>query len=141
MVDLLQPSNFKRLIDRSFHENYSAERSILHDQIILDLLGCEQPTTPASSRSQWLVFTAGPMGAGKSTILQISLKQKLLPLDDVILIDIDDIRMKLLKNDGLSDFLDPFSKGRCTQKESGYIAELAVLSSLSAHRHGTHTYQ
>lgn len=65
-----QFAHIRKMLDYTYHSNYTFERQIFQDSIINELLHetivkdphggeCSTPTEP------WIVFTAGAMGAGK----------------------------------------------------------------------------
>jgi hypothetical protein len=84
---------------------------------------CEVPT------ENWLVFTAGPMGAGKSHALRFLHSQGLFPLKAFVRIDPDEIRTRLPEFKTYS-VRNPNTAGRLTQKEVGYISEVMTLNAL-----------
>lgn len=72
-------------LDYTYHSNYTPDRQKLQDVIILEFLKaaiiedkdgevCTTPTEP------WLVFTAGPMGAGKSFTMRKLVEKGRFPL-------------------------------------------------------------
>ena len=52
--------HIRQQLDESWHGRYTEDRQLLQDKIVDEFLamGC-------SCKRPWLVFTAGPMGAGK----------------------------------------------------------------------------
>ena len=79
----------------------------------------------------WLVFTAGTMGAGKGYVLQWLNDQGLFPLDSFVLVDPDRLREQLPET-GEYVRRDPQTAGYYTQKEVGYISEVLTLHGLKS---------
>ena len=79
----------------------------------------------------WLVFTAGTMGAGKGYVLQWLNDQSLFPLDSFVLVDPDRLREQLPET---CEYVrrDPQTAGYYTQKEVGYISEVLTLHGLKS---------
>ena len=76
------------------------------------------------------VLLLGPIAAGKSTLIQWMRKNRILPFDHIVLIDMDEIRDMLPESESLR-CSDPYNFGSLTQKESGFIAELTTLVAIS----------
>jgi len=85
-------------------------------------------------RHNWLVFTAGAMGAGKThTMLWLSRRDQ-FPLDSFVRIDPDSLRDILPETKGYRE-RDQGTAAMMTQKEVGYMAEILSLYALRAHKH------
>ena len=93
-------SNERSQLDYSFHMRYSTDRQLLHDKLIDRFLNtivrdhaknivCEAP------EQNWIVFTAGPMGAGKGHTIQWLFEKNLFPFDAFVNVDPDAIRALL----------------------------------------------
>jgi hypothetical protein len=79
------------------------------------------------------------MATGKSTIVSSIQRGNIIPFSRApVIIDIDAVRASLLVANGLSK-LDAFTVGENTQKESGYVTELAVFVALSRKENGMNT--
>lgn len=125
-------------LDYTYHLRYSEERQHLHDKLIdrfhrtkvLDHkhnLVCESPL------ENWIVFTAGPMGAGKGHTIQWLAKQGLFPIDAFVNVDPDAIRA-LLPETANYNRIDDLKTGYLTQKEVGYISEVLTIDALQKGR-------
>ena len=123
--------HIRKQLDYSFHERYGVERQNLQDQLIERFLKtkvvdrthnltCEVPL------ENWIVFTAGPMGAGKGHTIQWLYQTGLFPLDAFVNVDPDAIR-SLLPETAQYNALDDKTTGHLTQKEVGYISEVKTL--------------
>lgn len=116
-------------LDYSYHKRYSVERQLLHDTLIdrflktkvhdrKSNLECEVPL------ENWIVFTAGPMGAGKGHTMQWLYKNDLFPLDAFVNVDPDALRI-LLPETAHYNKINDNTAGYLTQKEVGYISEVS----------------
>eukprot|EP00596_Hydrurales_sp_CCMP1899_P009956 CAMPEP_0119044714 /NCGR_PEP_ID=MMETSP1177-20130426/33816_1 /TAXON_ID=2985 /ORGANISM="Ochromonas sp, Strain CCMP1899" /LENGTH=599 /DNA_ID=CAMNT_0007015247 /DNA_START=233 /DNA_END=2029 /DNA_ORIENTATION=+ len=121
-------------LDYTFHEHYIPERQLFHDILIDQFfqtlvtdknsgLSCERP------RDNWLVFTAGCMGAGKGHTVSWLHSQGLFPLEAFVRVDPDALRELLPETE---EYIrrDPKTAGYLTQKEVGYICEVLTISGL-----------
>jgi hypothetical protein len=115
-------------LDYSYHHPYNVERQQFQDGLIDRFLktkvhdnetntDCEVPL------ENWIVFTAGPMGAGKGHTLQWLAHQGLFPFDAFVNVDPDVIR-QLLPETSTYNERDNNSTGYLTQKEVNYISEV-----------------
>jgi hypothetical protein len=77
---------------------------------------CLLPEVPV--RERWVVFTAGPMGAGKTHTLRWMAKKGFFPLDTFVHADPDLIRNELPEIQGYIA-RDPQRAGSLTHKEAG----------------------
>jgi predicted kinase len=126
--------HIRREMDYSYHRYYRKERQWLQDSIIEDLLDtvddenvCITPAEP------WVVFTAGPRGAGKRhTIAELVMDER-LPLLGYVMVDSDEIRRRLPEFDSyaltVAELVDEL-----THKESGYIAEILTMAAVQEGR-------
>lgn len=111
-------------LDYDYHCNYTPERQELQDKIIAGYLaGGNKCSAP------WIVFTAGPMGAGKSHVIRWLLSRGDFPLDAFVLVDPDRVRWALPEMQSYVDF-DRTTAGAKTNKESGYVCEIIVREAL-----------
>jgi hypothetical protein len=83
------------------------------------------PTEP------WIVFTAGPMGAGKSHVMKVLHDRALFPLKAFVTVDPDEIRHLLPEYHMYIDE-NPELAGELTRKEAGFISEILTLAALQA---------
>jgi len=122
-------------IDYTYHKYYTPERQLLqdelmelfHDTIVFDTdhnLTCDRPL------ENWLVFTAGPMGAGKGRTMHWLAQQGLFPLSGFVKVDPDSLRELLPETAGYIA-TNPASAGQMTQKEVGMVAEILSLEALN----------
>jgi len=121
-------------LDYSYHKRYCVERQLLQDLLIDRFLKtrvvdhqqnvvCEVPL------ENWIVFTAGPMGAGKGHTMQWLYQSGLFPMDAFVNVDPDALRM-LLPETAQYNHLDDKKTGHLTQKEVGYISEILSYDAL-----------
>lgn len=122
--------SLRQLLDYSFHSHYSPQRQLLHDEWIQQFIetkivdGLNVCDTPVDN---WMVFTAGSMGAGKGFTLRWLASEGLFPLSAFIVVDPDVIRHLLPET---QEYIrrDPDTAGYLTQKEVGYISEVGELN-------------
>ena len=127
-------AEFRRLVDRDYHKQYTPERQLVQDGIMLgftativeDVSTLEMGEIPDRN---WLVFTAGAMGAGKTHTLQWLNNNRIFPLASFVRVDPDALRELLPEYDEYI-MRDKDSMGKLTQKEVGYLSELLTLHSL-----------
>ena len=121
-------------LDYSYHKHYIPERQLFHDvvmkgfyrTVVMDARTgqlCDIPT------DNWIVFTAGPMGAGKSRVLAYLYNKGYFPLQSFVRVDPDTIRMLLPETENYIA-QDPTTVGRMTQKEVNFICEVLTLHAL-----------
>ena len=90
-------ADIRSLLDYTYHKNYVPDRQALQDSIVDELLGmstihdingkiCTTPTRP------WLIFTAGPMGAGKSFTIRSLMEAGVFPMLAFVGVDPDVVR-------------------------------------------------
>lgn len=128
-------SKYRTLLDSSYHSisSYSKSRINIQNQIILDILIENKNNSNISnediSNHQWLIFSCGPMGCGKTTIIKWIQDKCLFPIgNNIINIDIDDIRKRLPERKLIFTELELINFGIESQKESGLISELCVIA-------------
>lgn len=144
---------FRRRLDRSYHNDYIPSRQALQDGIIRRLLASENrcnedPSTSATDdkncfqkervdlgtgkqhdAARWIVFTAGVYGAGKShTIGRLQSLGCFPPRSSFMGVDPDEIRRMLPE----FSLYRADQAGAYTQKEAGMIAELLTDIALSS---------
>ena len=122
-------------MDYTYHKYYSTERQLLQDELLQQFLDtivydsgknmvCDRPASP------WMVFTAGPMGAGKGRTMQWLARHGLFPLSAFVRVDPDSLR-ELLPETEVYQSIDPGSTGYLTQKEVGFMSEILTLDALN----------
>ena len=127
--------NQRKVLDYSYHSHYRPERQLLHDQLIDHFHAtrvhdrkqnafCEAPL------QNWIVFTAGAMGAGKSHTMTYLHHHNLFPLEAFVKVDPDVIRALLPEFQGYFT-RDILTTGYLTQREVGYISEVLTLDALT----------
>lgn len=128
-------ASLRSTLDYTYHSYYTRERQGLQDEIIDSILSNSTASADTCSRrAPWIVFTAGPMGAGKSWSIRHLSKKGYFPLDSFVTVDPDEIRRQLPE---FSHFVEhyPHFAGEWTRKEAGFIAELLTLVALHQNRH------
>jgi hypothetical protein len=116
-------------LDVAYHGVYSPERQHLQDQLVAGMLA----SAPAQSKP-WLIYTAGPMGAGKSHVVQWMFTHGLFLVDRLVHCDPDLLRSALPEWPGYVAH-DPLTAGALTHREAGLLVELATEAALRANAH------
>lgn len=127
-------AEFRQQVDHSYHRCYIPERQLLQDSIlerftltiVRDSNTCAICEVPDQN---WLVFTAGTMGAGKTHTLNWLNDNGMFPLDSFVRVDPDELRALLPEMKSYVEN-DPKTAGKLTQKEVGYMSELLTLYAL-----------
>ena len=129
--------HIRKELDYTYHKHYQKQRQWLQDSIIEDLLDqvnvedvenvCVTPHEP------WMIFTAGPRGAGKRHTIDDLVLDERLPLLGFISVDSDQIRRRLPEFDMYTQF-HPELVDELTRKESGFIAEILVQAAVQLGR-------
>lgn len=125
----------QRLLDHRYHSPYSKTRQAVQDAVLLSLLStttvydrdtgrvCSIPT------NNWIVFTAGCYGAGKTHTIRKLHESGEFPLDGFVQVDPDEIRRRLPEFHVYIQ-RNPERAGELTRKEAGMMAELLTNHAL-----------
>ena len=81
--------------DFSYHINYTKERQFWQDRVVKSVV---YKTAPQAT--PWVVYTAGPMGAGKGYALQWMSDHGFFPLENIVHIDPDHFKSVMPEWDG-----------------------------------------
>ncbi|KAL1507417.1 hypothetical protein AB1Y20_008258 [Prymnesium parvum] len=105
-------------LDYSYHTNYTEARQYWQDQAILSVVARTKPKpTP------WIVYTCGPMGAGKGYALSWMSKHGYFPLEDIVHIDPDHFKKLMPEWEEYTRRSD--RAGDMCHRESGFMQEIA----------------
>jgi hypothetical protein len=107
-----------------YHSNFSASRQSFQDSLVRSAL-----EAGLSSDAPRLLFTAGPMGAGKGFALKLIAPQIGVVLDEFLKIDPDHIK-ELLPEYQMLKKKDPTIAGSQVHQESGFIQEIVLERAL-----------
>ena len=124
--------DYRSKLDYTYHSVYCKERQLLQDKIIEKFLNDVRVFDPQqqvyceSPLENWIVFTAGTMGAGKGHTMKWLDKEGLFPMEAFVKVDPDEIR-RFLPETPEYNRLDDNKTGYLTQKEVGYISEVSQL--------------
>jgi hypothetical protein len=122
----------RSIMDYTYHKHYSKERQQLQDRIMerfheTKVFDTDNPSIFCSSPLEnWIVFTAGPMGAGKGHTVSWLNSSGLFPLEAFVNVDPDAIRLLLPETNEYNN-RDAMTCGHLTQKEVGYISEASFI--------------
>ncbi|EOD33492.1 hypothetical protein EMIHUDRAFT_229624 [Emiliania huxleyi CCMP1516] len=110
-------AKIRESLDHAYHGVYTAERQALQDRLA----------------HPWLLYTAGAMGAGKSHTVRWMWEAGHFPLEAIVHLDPDLFKTAMPEWDGYVA-LDPMSAGQRTQRESGYLVEIAQAAAMAERR-------
>jgi predicted kinase len=127
-------AHIRETLDYNYHCDYSEERQHFQDKIITEALMTAESQPTDCLSSQFLVFTAGAMGVGKSHTIQELSKKGHFPLSKFVIVDPDEIRKQLPEYETLVTE-NPSRAGELTSKEAGLISEILVLAALQSGKH------
>lgn len=105
--------------DYSYHVNFTRARQAWQDSLIDGIVSRSEPQT-----NPWVVYTCGPMGAGKGYALSWMSKQGYFPLENLVHIDPDYFKSVMPEWEGYIKADDVTAGSKC-HKESCYIQEIA----------------
>mmetsp|Transcript_9440 Transcript_9440/g.28512 ORF Transcript_9440/g.28512 Transcript_9440/m.28512 type:complete len:487 (+) Transcript_9440:163-1623(+) len=121
-----QFADIRANLDQDYHGRYIASRQVFQDMLIQSVVRRGmQPEHP------WIIFTAGPMGAGKSHTLEWMSERGFFPLKDVVQLDPDKFKCALPEWEGYVK-ADLTTAGLHTQKESGLLVEIGQAVAMRA---------
>lgn len=109
------------MVDYDYHERYDISRIHWQDTLVRELIGSGKESV---SDKPWIIFTGGPMGAGKTHVMRWLLSEGFLPLSALSSIDPDRIKRCMPEWKDLVTNSNGMA-GSLTHKESGFIAEIA----------------
>jgi len=108
--------------DYSYHTNYTRERQEWQDSAVDSVVARTKPQA-----NPWVVYTCGPMGAGKGYVLSWMSKNGYFPLEDIVHIDPDHFKRLMPEWDGYcAKAAEPGARpaGDMCHRESGFIQEI-----------------
>jgi len=111
-------------LDYSWHVVYSKQRRILQDKIITTLIGKYKPI-----KNPLLLFTGGPMGAGKGHLIKWFRIMNIIPNDKFIHIDPDYIK-DLLPEASQYKKLNPQTAATLLHEESCIISDIILRKAM-----------
>lgn len=79
-----QFGSIRSCLDYKYHAHYNKERQLFHDYLVRGFLAASVDSPDTSPEEQWLVFTAGAMGAGKSRCVRWLQTYNLFPCRNVV---------------------------------------------------------
>jgi hypothetical protein len=104
--------------DYEYHVNYTDARQLWQDAAVSSVVARTQPQS-----QPWVVYTCGPMGAGKGHVLSWMSENGYFPLEDIVHIDPD--HFKKLMPEWKEYVARGELAGNFCHRESGYIQEIA----------------
>mmetsp|Transcript_10455 Transcript_10455/g.23492 ORF Transcript_10455/g.23492 Transcript_10455/m.23492 type:complete len:731 (+) Transcript_10455:46-2238(+) len=110
--------------DYSYHANYAEERQMWQDNTVRSIMN-HAKHMPAP----WLVYTCGPMGAGKGFCLSWMSRRGIFPIETLVHIDPDGFKMMMPEWTGYVA-QDSDSAGSKCHKESAFMMEIAQAAAM-----------
>ena len=118
----------RSLIDYSYHRNPALNRQEFQDTILSRI------ATTETTKSPWIVFTAGAMGVGKGYVLSTLNSAGLIPLHKFLKIDPDMLKSELPEQAGYLQ-ADPKSAATKLHRESTQMADVLLEHALLKRTH------
>ena len=112
-------ADFRAAMDYEYHDCVNENRQRWQDSVIHSIA-----ETTESVEHPWIVYTCGPMGAGKGYALSWMSDQGYFPLEKIVHIDADHFKTCMPEWKGYVQN-DPKTAGSLCHKESGFLQELA----------------
>ena len=109
----------RAFLDLQYHGAYRVDRLRLQDALVQEAI-----LDGSSSEAPWLIFTAGPMGAGKSHTVEWMSTRGYFPTPAMVKLDPDFFKTQLPEWKGYQEH-NPSRAGSLTRRESGMILEIA----------------
>eukprot|EP00188_Purpureofilum_apyrenoidigerum_P002145 Plantae.Rhodophyta-Purpureofilum_apyrenoidigerum.ctg22950.p1 GENE.Plantae.Rhodophyta-Purpureofilum_apyrenoidigerum.ctg22950~~Plantae.Rhodophyta-Purpureofilum_apyrenoidigerum.ctg22950.p1 ORF type:complete len:520 (+),score=70.67 Plantae.Rhodophyta-Purpureofilum_apyrenoidigerum.ctg22950:131-1561(+) len=126
MVAVGQFADVRSNLDESYHGRYIASRQAFQDMLVQSVVRCG-----VQSEHPWIIFTAGPMGAGKSHTLQWMSEREYFPIKHMVQLDPDKFKSALPEWDSYVK-ADVTTAGIHTQRESGLLVEIGQAVAMRA---------
>lgn len=104
--------------DYSYHVHYTPERQLWQDHAIKTVVSRTE-----KQGSPWVVYTCGPMGAGKGFVLSWMSRNGYFPLEDIVCIDPD--HFKTMMPEWRHYTTEGSDAGTLCHRESGFLQEIA----------------
>lgn len=120
---------FRNGLDLAYHGRYHSSRQRLQDLLIQQTLA-----TGRRYEEPWLIFTAGPMGAGKSHVIQWMHDHGFFLMHHIVHCDPDVFKAALPEWQGYVA-RNQLTAGQLTHRESGMLVEIATEAALAAQMH------
>ena len=129
-------ASIRASLDYEYHSHYNPSRQRVQDAIIDHLLNrttiqCSTTGRSCSKphESNFIVFTAGVFGAGKTHTVRLLSERGRFPLAGFVPVDPDEIRRHLPEFKYYVNY-DAEKAGEMTRKEAGYISEMLQEAAL-----------
>lgn len=130
-------ASIRASLDYDYHSHYNPSRQRVQDAIIDHLLNRTTIQCSATGRScskphdgsNFIVFTAGVFGAGKTHTVRMLSEHGRFPLAGFVSVDPDEIRRHLPEFRYYVDH-DAEKAGEMTRKECGYLSEVLTEAAL-----------
>ena len=126
-------AHLREHLDAKWHGNYNAARQRWQDAAVHRVVATDDKGA-GPTKKPWLVYTCGPMGAGKGWVMNWMSQRDILPLRRVVHVDPD--RFKRLMPEWPSYMSsDAKCAGTLCHRESGTLAELAQALAMDQRCH------
>jgi len=127
-------AHLRKALDPAWHGNYNPARQRWQDAAVhrVALVGGEDQAGPTTK--PWLVYTCGPMGAGKGWVMNWMSQRDIFPLRRVVHVDPDRFK-RLMPEWPAYVQLNEKNAGTLCHTESGTMAELAQALAMDQRCH------
>ena len=115
--------------DYGYHVNYARDRQLWQDSAINKVVVRTNPQP-----KPWIVFTCGPMGAGKGFVMSWMSTSGIFPLERIVHIDPDFFKRIMPEWPGYVA-RDAEKAGSLCHRESGFMQEIAQEAALRTRQH------
>lgn len=124
----------RQKLDYSYHRHPAAKRKLLQDAILSQVFQIEKAHIDIPTvKRPWLVFSAGPMGVGKSYALSKLHSVGYFPLDQFIKVDPDMLKSEIPEFPGYLKE-NPDTAATLLHGESTQMADILFYHALDNHR-------
>jgi len=113
-------ADIRELRDYSYHPMYFPQRQLLQDVLIANVVDKRLP----QKSEPWIIYTAGPMGAGKTHTVKWMSHKGYFPLENIYIVDPDEFKKALPEWNGYVK-RNPLTAGDMTHLESSLLVEIS----------------
>mmetsp|Transcript_100870 Transcript_100870/g.159028 ORF Transcript_100870/g.159028 Transcript_100870/m.159028 type:complete len:719 (+) Transcript_100870:115-2271(+) len=121
-------SSIRTTLDYGYHVNYTKERQEWQDSVISQV-----SERTAAQSNPWIVFTCGPMGAGKGYALSWMSTRGYFPIEGMVHVDPDYFKSRMPEFKGYIERKK--EAGTMCHRESAFMQEIAQETAMQSRQH------